>query len=149
MKLVDTGRRVGCRIGLTLGLLASAALAGCGGPSAQTVHGTQLAPGADARITADIDADAATTRLAVDVVHLPPPARIEAGRERFVVWQRPGSETPWRRVGVLDYDPDRRNGALVETTVPHASFELLITAETQSSPPSPSSAAVIGPTSVG
>jgi hypothetical protein len=34
-------------------------------------------------------------------------------------------------------------------TVPHAEFELLITVEKQSSPRSPSSAAVIGPTSVG
>ncbi|KYF83173.1 hypothetical protein BE11_43700 [Sorangium cellulosum] len=149
MKLADTGRRIGCRIGLTLGLLASAAIASCGGPSAQTVQGTQLAPGADAHITVDIDSDAATTRLTVRVVHLPPPERIEAGRARFVVWQRPSAEAPWRRVGVLDYDADSRNGALAETTVPYATFELLITAEQQSSPPSPSSAAVFGPTSVG
>ncbi|WP_437486339.1 hypothetical protein WME75_03315 [Sorangium sp. So ce1014] len=125
------------------------ALAGCAGPSEQIVHGTQLAPGADARIAADIDSDAATTRLAVDVAHLAPPERIEAGSKHFVAWQRPNSETPWRRVGVLDYSPDSRNGKLAETTVPYAGFELLITAEVQSSPHSPSSAAVIGPTSVG
>ncbi|WP_437648124.1 hypothetical protein [Sorangium sp. So ce362] len=136
-------------MGLALGLLASMALAGCGGPSARTVHGTQLAPGADAQLTADIDADAATTRLAVDVVHLAPPERIAAGSKHFVAWQRPNSETPWRRLGVLDYNPGSRNGKLAETTVPYANFELLITAEEQSSPHSPSSAAVIGPTSVG
>lgn len=149
MKHDDTGRRVGCRIGLTLSLLASMALCGCGGPSEQTVHGTQLAPGADAHITADIDSDAVTTRLAVDVAHLSPPERIESGSKHFVVWQRPNSASPWRRVGVLDYDPDTRKGGLAEMTVPHANFELLITAERQSNPRSPSSAAVIGPTSVG
>ncbi|WP_437563208.1 hypothetical protein [Sorangium sp. So ce542] len=149
MKHDDTGRRVGRRIGLTLSLLASMAFSGCGGPSEQTVHGTQLAPGADAHITADIDSDASTTRLAVDVAHLSPPERIESGGQHFVVWQRPSSESPWRRVGVLDYDPDTRKGRLAEMTVPHANFELLITAERQSNPRSPSTAAVIGPASVG
>ncbi|WP_437528123.1 hypothetical protein WME79_44205 [Sorangium sp. So ce726] len=143
------GRRTGGRLGLTLGLLASLALAGCGGPSEQTIQGTRLAPGADAHITADIDADAATTRLLVNVVHLSPPERLEAGSTHFVVWQRPSSESPWRRVGVLDYNADSRRGKLAGMTVPHANFELLITVEKQSSPRSPSSAAVIGPTSVG
>ncbi|WP_437578096.1 hypothetical protein [Sorangium sp. So ce887] len=124
------------------------ALAGCGGPSERTVQGTQLAPGTDAHITADIDSDAATTRLTMHVVHLAPPERIAAGSKQFVVWQRPSAETPWQRVGVLDYNRNSRNGKLAETTVPHASFELLITVEQQSSPLSPSSAAVIGPTSV-
>ncbi|AUX44168.1 hypothetical protein SOCE26_056310 [Sorangium cellulosum] len=149
MKHVDAGRRGDRRIGLTLALLASMALAGCAGPSEHTVEGTQLAPGADAHITADVDSDAATTRLAVDVVHLPPPARITAGSKHFVVWQRPSSDTPWRRIGVLAYDADDRDGRLVETTVPYASFELLITVEQQINPQSPSSAAIIGPTPVG
>lgn len=149
MKHGDTGRRIGRRIGLALGLLASVALSGCGGPSEQTVQGTQLAPGADAQIVADIDSDAATTRLTVDVAHLPPPERVESGSNHFVVWQRPSSESPWRRVGVLDYDAGSRTGKLVETTVPYANFELLITAEQQSSPRSPSLAAVVGPASVG
>jgi hypothetical protein len=148
MKHVDTRRRLGRRITLTLGLLASMALAGCGGPSEQTVYGTRLAPGTDAHITADVDSDAATTRLAVNVVHLSPPERIEAGSRQFVVWQRPSSESTWQRVGVLDYNAGDRRGRLAETTVPHAKFELLITVEQQSNPPSPSSAAVIGPTSV-
>ncbi|WP_049876433.1 hypothetical protein [Sorangium cellulosum] len=125
------------------------AFAGCGGPSEQTAEGTRLAPGADARITADVDADAVTTRLAVDVAHLAPPERIEAGSQQFVVWQRPSSASAWRRVGVLDYHAGNRRGRLTETTVPHANFELLITVEKQSNPPSPSSAAIIGPTSVG
>ncbi|WP_437627927.1 hypothetical protein [Sorangium sp. So ce1151] len=149
MKHVDTGRRAGRRIGLALGLLASIALAGCGGPSERTVQGTQLAPGTDAHITTDINSDAATTRLAVNVVHLAPPGRIEAGSKHFVVWQRPSAETPWQRVGVLDYDAGGRNGKLVETTVPHASFELLITVEQQMNPQAPSSAAIVGPASVG
>ncbi|WP_434048546.1 MULTISPECIES: hypothetical protein [Sorangium] len=149
MKHVDTVRRVGRRTGITLGFLAGMALSGCGGPSEKTVQATQLAPGADAHITVDINADAATTRLAVNVVHLPPPERIQAGSKHLVAWQRPSSDAPWRRVGVLDYDPGSRNGTLVETTVPYASFELLITAEEQTSPGSPSSAAIIGPTSVG
>ncbi|XYI03816.1 hypothetical protein ACMHYB_30245 [Sorangium sp. So ce1128] len=125
------------------------ALASCGGPSERTVQGTQLAPGTDAHITADINSDAATTRLAVDVVHLAPPERIQAGSKHFVVWQRPSSDIPWRRVGVLDYDARNRGGKLAETTVPYASFELLITVEQQMNPRTPSSAAVIGPTSVG
>lgn len=149
MKHTDMGRRTGRRLGLTFGLLASMALAGCGGPSEQTIHGTRLAPGADAHITADIDSDAATTRLLVDVVHLSPPERIEAGSTHFVVWQRPSSESPWKRVGVLDYNADSRRGKLAQMSVPHANFDLLITVEKQSSPRSPSSAVVIGPTSVG
>ncbi|AUX26913.1 hypothetical protein SOCEGT47_074830 [Sorangium cellulosum] len=148
MSYVDTRRLVGGRMGLTLGLLASMALAGCGGPSEQSVQGTQLAPGADAHITADVDADAAITRLAVHVVHLSPPERIDAGSKHFVVWQRPSSATPWRRIGVLDYSAGSREGDLAETTVPYVNFELLITVEEQSSPRSPSNAVIIGPTSV-
>ncbi|WP_438029888.1 hypothetical protein [Sorangium sp. So ce233] len=148
MRHRDTGRSVG-RIGLTLGILASMALAACGGPSEHTAQGTQLAPGADAHITADVDSDVSTTRVAVNVEHLPPPERIDAGSQHFVVWQRPSSASPWRRVGVLRYDADSRNGRLAETTVPYANFELLITVERQSSPRSPSSAVVVGPTSVG
>jgi hypothetical protein len=149
MNHVEVRWRAGRRIGLTLGLLASMALAGCGGPSEHTVQGTQLAPGVDAHITAAVDSDDATTRLAVDVVHLPPPERIEAGSQHFVVWQRPSSAAPWRRVGVLDYDAESREGGLAETTVPYANFELLISVERQSSPRSPSSAVVVGPTSIG
>lgn len=149
MRHTDTRRRVGRRTGLMLGLLASMALAACGGPGEHTVQGTQLAPGADAHITADVDPDASTTRVAVNIEHLPPPDRIDAGSERFVVWQRPSSTAPWRRVGVLDYNADRRHGSLAETTVPYASFELLITVEKQSSAQSPSSAVVFAPTPIG
>src|SRR5688572_17644986 len=108
MKHGDTRRRAGRRTGLALGFLASMALAGCGGPSERTVQGTQLAPGTDAHITADIDSDAATTRLTMDVVHLAPPERIAAGSKQFVIWQRPSAETPWQRVGVLDYNRNSR-----------------------------------------
>lgn len=129
-------------------LLASSLLAGCGGPNELTVQGTDLAPGADAHISADIDADAAITRLGVHVVHLPPPERIDPGGKHFVVWQRPNAATPWQRVGVLNYDGGSREGEMAEMSVPHADFELLITVEAQRGPRSPSNAVIIAPTSI-
>lgn len=148
MRDVNTRRHVFSRAWFPLGLLAGMALAGCGGPREHTSQGTQLAPGADAHISADTDSDAALTRLAVDVYHLAPPDRIEAKGKHFVVWQRPNVTTPWRRVGVLEYDADNRTGRLAGATVPYTKFELLVSVENQSDPSSPSSSVVIGPTSI-
>jgi predicted small lipoprotein YifL len=126
----------------TMVLLACAALWGCGGPLRYTPQGTARAPGADALIVADVNADTAITRLNIKVENLPPPDRLESGGAEFVVWAR-GKDKPWQRVGALKYDSDARKGELAEASVPLVEFELLITAEKKSDPESPSKVVVI------
>ncbi len=122
---------------------ACAMMAGCGGPLRYSPQGIGKAPGADAEIVADVNFDAAMTRLDMEVKNLPPPDRLDATSTAFVVWARPDSDSPWQRIGALNYDGDSRKGKLKEVSVPLTRFELIVSLEKNSNPGSPSSEIVI------
>ncbi|AUX40035.1 hypothetical protein SOCE26_014300 [Sorangium cellulosum] len=122
---------------------ACAMMAGCGGPLRYTPPGIGKAPGADAVIVADVNFDAAMTRLDINVKDLPPPERLDTSKSAFVVWARPDNDSPWQRVGALNYDTDDRTGKLKDVSVPMTRFELVISLENTSNPESPSSELVI------
>ncbi|WP_437678379.1 hypothetical protein [Sorangium sp. So ce131] len=122
---------------------ACAMMAGCGGPLRYTPQGMGKAPGADAVIVADVNFDAAMTRLDINVKDLPPPERLDNSKSAFVVWARPDSDSPWQRIGALKYDVDDRTGKLKDVSVPMTRFELVISLENTSNPESPSSELVI------
>jgi hypothetical protein len=128
---------------LALALLVCATFLGCGGPLRFTPQGTEKAPGADALITAAVNAEMVITRLNITVKNLPPPGRLEPSASDFVVWARKDGDTPWQRIGALKYDGDARKGELVEASVPQTQFELIISIEKQSDPASPSPSVVI------
>ncbi|WP_437984696.1 hypothetical protein [Sorangium sp. So ce117] len=118
---------------------ACALMAGCGGPLRYTPQGMGKAPGADAVIIADVNFDAAMTRLDINAKDLPPPDRLDSSGAAYVVWARPDSDSPWQRIGALTFDPDARTGKLKDVSVPLTRFELVISLEKTANPGSPSS----------
>lgn len=64
------------------------------------------APGADAKVVADVKKDQNQTLLEVEVKNLPPPERVADGSSAFVAWYRKGSSAQWARLASLKYDKD-------------------------------------------
>jgi hypothetical protein len=110
---------------------------GCGTLKYQ-VPGSSRAPGADAKIIAEVNKGQSNTKLEIIAENLPPPDRLQPGTTAFVVWQRKNDTAGWQRVGTLNYDKGKRRGTL-EATAPETKFELVITAEVNATPASPSS----------
>ncbi len=119
-------------------LVVSALLVGCGGPLKYAIRGTQKVPDADAKIVADVNKDAAMTKLMITAEHLAPPDRAGDGASTYVVWARSGDKGTWQRIGALAYDKGDRKGELKEASVPLTAFDLSITAEKKPAPESPS-----------
>lgn len=112
--------------------------AGCGTSKYQLV-GTELAPGADAVVKAKSDSKRNLTMLEVDASHLVPADRVVEGGQAYVIWARRDQSVMWSRLGALELD-DRDGEA--NLTVPELNFELIITAEVQAAPVSPSASIV-------
>jgi len=112
-------------------------LAACGGPLKYNVPSTARAPGADAKIIADVAADQGQTRLELEVANLAPPARVSEQATTYIAWYRKDSGATWSRVGGLKYDEGDREGKLAGS-VPEVAFDLSVTAERTDSPASPS-----------
>ncbi len=110
----------------------------CGGPLKYQVASTPKAPGADAKIVADVHEAQNQTELEVEISNLAPPARISEGSSNYVAWFRKSSETVWARIGGINYDTDSRDGKL-KGTVPEQAFDFEVTAEKSEAPASPSS----------
>jgi len=127
---------------LNFALCLAVFLAACGGPLKYQVASSPRAPGADAKIVADVAADQGQTHLEVEVVNLPPPGRVTPNAKTYVVWYRKNSTTTWARVGGLKYDDGSRQGTL-EGSVPEVAFDLSITAEEGDGPASPSPDVVV------
>lgn len=116
--------------------LVVAGVSACG-PLKYELRGTEAATGADAVVTAEIQAEQNLTKLNVTASNLPPPERIKENMTTFVVWQRANSDAVWSRVGALDYSPDSRKGTLKDASVPVTAFDLQVTAETDANIASP------------
>ena len=117
-------------------------LAACGGPLKYSVPSTARAPGADAKVVADVSAAQGQTKLDIDVTNLPPPGRISEKATTYLAWYRKNSSATWSRVGGLKYDEGDREGKL-SGSVPEVSFDLTVTAEETEGPASPSPDVII------
>jgi hypothetical protein len=117
------------------------ALAGCGGPLKQQIKGSQIAAGSDATITAKIDTSHSETQLNIEATNLPPPDRIDAGANNFVVWERKDPKGTWSRIGSLEYDAGGRSGKW-QGKAPETNFDMMITVEKEAGPASPSGKSV-------
>lgn len=123
---------------LTFPALLSLFLFACGGPLKYEVASSAKAPGADAKVVADVKNDQNQTLLEVEVKNLPPPERVADGSSAFVAWYRKGSSAQWARLASLKYDKDDRKGSL-KASAPETSFDLQISAEKAPDVASPSS----------
>jgi len=122
---------------LSFALFLPLLLAACGGPLKYSVPSTSRAPGADAKIVADVAPGQGQTRLEMAVANLAPPARVAEKATAYVAWYRKNSSATWSRVGGLAYDEGDRQGKL-SGSVPEIAFDLAVTAEQSDSPASPS-----------
>lgn len=116
--------------------------AACGGPLQYQVPSSAKAPGADAKIVADVANDQGQTSLQIEVTNLPPPERVNQNAKVFVAWYRKGPSTIWSRIGGLKYDEGDREGSL-SGSVPETAFDLTVSAEASEAPASPSADVVI------
>jgi hypothetical protein len=130
------------RVGM-LGLAFALLLSACGGPLEYATKGTPMAAGADAKITADVNSKTVITTVSIEAEFLAPPDRVSPGASSYVVWARKDSSSEWQRIGSLQYDADKRTGSLPQATVPLTAFDLIVSAENQNSPKSPSPNVVI------
>ncbi|HVJ91306.1 MAG TPA: hypothetical protein VM580_15990 [Labilithrix sp.] len=112
-------------------------LAACGGPLKYEVRSSETAPGADAKIVADVNKEQNQTELKVHANNLPPPSRVVEGSNNFVAWYRKDSKDAWTRIGSMEYDEGDRKAKLNATT-PETSFDIAISVEKEPSPASPS-----------
>lgn len=126
-----------------LALVLAAGLVACGGPLHFASHGTPKAPDAEAEIVADVNANESITKINIQAEHLAPPDRLAEEGSAFVVWARKDDGKEWQRVGALKYDADKRKGELTDASVPHTAFDLAVTVETKTAPPTPSPNVVI------
>lgn len=124
------------------GLLCAVLLSACGGPLKYQVPSTSRAPGADARVIADVASDQGQTHLEIDVTNLPPPARVVPTATTYLVWYRKDSSSTWARIGGLKYEEGDREGKL-SGSVPEVAFDLIVVAEASESPASPSPDVVV------
>lgn len=120
-----------------LALALALASAGCAG----TDHDPRVGA-ADvqpvARVVGDLAPDATSMRVAVDIAGLAAPGDLAPDARAFVAWVRPGNGRGWERLGSLDYDPATRAATLPGVTVDATSFELIVTAEVEGAPATPS-----------
>ena len=114
----------------------------CGGPLKYQVPSSAKAPGADARIVADVAEDQGQTRLEIEVTNLAPPERVNQNAKVFIAWYRKGPSAIWSRIGGLKYDEGDREGSLAGS-VPETAFDLTISAEADEAPASPSADVVL------
>lgn len=118
---------------LALGLFA------CGGPSEFVLTGTARAAGTDGMMI--VEDTGGNHMVTVELEHLPPPSRISAQGQHYVVWIKPKGGAP-HVVGQLDYDPDERVGRMT-ATAPNDQFELIISVERVMTVSNPSEVIVV------
>jgi hypothetical protein len=110
---------------------------GCG-TLKYVVPSSAVAPGADAKVIADVHEKQNQTLLEVQVKNLVPPARVSADAAAYVAWYRRDQNAAWSRIGALAYDDRSREGSLTGS-VPELAFYFQISAEPAGSPVAPSS----------
>jgi len=118
-------------ISLSLGVAA------CDSPLKYDIVSSTSAPGADAKIVAEVKKYQGLTQLEIVAANLPPPARVSDAATAYVVWHRKDASGAWGRLGGLAYDESNRKGKW-NGSVPETSFDLAISAENQGDVVSPS-----------
>lgn len=109
---------------------------GCG-TLKYNVPSSSVAPGADAKVVADVKKGQHQTMLEVEAVNLIPPSRVQPDGVQYVAWYRHDPSGAWNRIGTLDYDEDARK-AILAGSVPETEFDLQISVEPGIQPSTPS-----------
>jgi hypothetical protein len=113
----------------------------CGGALNYELRGSELSPGADANIVANVDVQRNLTKIDIKADHLTPADRVLDGGTTYLVWSRRDAGTPWMRLGALELEDEGRTGKAT-FTVSEVAFDLEISAEATPTVASPSNKTV-------
>src|SRR5579864_6498010 len=105
-----------------------------------TMQATSITPGATGSIDAKVDKTGGNTTVAVKVDHLARPTLLTPAANEYVVWIEPQDGSPQNQ-GVLQVS-DNEKGELRMTTT-SSKFRVLVTAETEPHPKTPSNRVVL------
>lgn len=125
------------KLARVVALLALVSLSACGGTLKYQVGGTQLSPGSDAKIAADVDEKHGKTQLAIDATNLTPADRLLPDGKDYVVWVRKDDKAQWSRLGALELSDGGRAGKGTFTT-PEIAFDMIVSVEKDAAAASPS-----------
>ena len=105
-----------------------------------TMQATSLTPGATGTVLVNPAKNASNTDITVRVDHLARPTLLSPPANQYVVWVEPEGGAP-QNEGVLQVG-DNEKGALRLTTT-SSKFKILVTAESEAHPASPSNRVVL------
>ncbi|MEY4577941.1 MAG: hypothetical protein RL701_2644 [Pseudomonadota bacterium] len=112
-------------------------LSACGGALSYDLRGSDVSPGADAKLTAEVDVQRNLTAIDLKVAHLTPAERVLEGGTAYVVWARRDSTVQWMRLGALQLSDEGRVG-VAQLTVSEVAFDLEVSAELNAAAVTPS-----------
>lgn len=115
-------------------------IGGCATGSEHELSPSKQMPGASGMVTVEQD-DNGNQLLNIEVSHMPPPRELDGDLSTFVAWVKPDGSERATNVGALNIGEDRT--AELQTTTPHPSFALVITAETTTRASEPSNYVVL------
>lgn len=99
-----------------------------------------IVPAAQGKVDLGHDRNGNTT-VDVDVKHLAPPTSLTPPKNFYVVWIQPPNQQP-QNVGTLTVNPNSLGGSF-RTTTPSKNFDIIVTAEDNPRPQSPSGPVVL------
>ena len=105
-----------------------------------TMQATSLTPGATGTVDAKADKTGGNTTITIKVDHLARPTLLTPPANEYVVWLEPEDGSPQNQ-GVLQVG-DNEKGDLKMTTT-SSKFKVIVTAETEQHPKSPSNRVVL------
>ena len=105
-----------------------------------TMQATSLTPGATGTVDAKADKTGGNTTITIKVDHLARPTLLTPPANEYVVWLEPEDGSPQNQ-GVLQVG-DNEKGDLRMTTT-SSKFKVIVTAETEQHPKSPSNRVVL------
>lgn len=116
-------------------------LSACAGTLEYDLKGSEVSPGADGKLIADVNKERNTTKIELEVIHLTPPDRVLPGATTYTVWARRDSSVAWIRLGTLELADEGRSGRAL-LTVSESKFDLQVSAEKNAATVSPSAKVV-------
>lgn len=117
-------KAAGWAVVLALGLGA----AGCGGGKSYALRPLERTSGAEGKLKVK-EVDNGNRLVSVEMEHLAQPSAIQGSFTTYVLWLRPAQQKEWKNMGALRIDSDRK--AKLETVTPYESFDVMVTAEAE------------------
>ena len=128
-------KAAGWAVVLALGLGA----VGCGGGKSYALRPLERTSGAEGKLK--VKEDNGNRVVSVEMEHLAQPSAISGNFTTYVLWLRPARQKEWKNMGALRIDSDRK--AKLETVTPYESFDVMVTAEAESTGDAPKGVPVL------